>query len=279
MSLVDQVRRDMANLAALEAKLENDASAREHQPEPGTEPEELAPPDPKRQAALNSVDAALAAVAESPGRRRPAQHVPRGIHASGTPGRGRSRRTLGVGTRPAHTRLGRPSGVRGTARRGLGGRGEPVRRAWHLCWRRERSASPSPDSEAACSGRHLTARAFCGVAGMPAARLGRICPDREHLADTGATCTIPSLADLTLRLRARGHCRIESYLIKAARGARRAEAPRGPAAALGLSLGRPGRRAPAQLVSVADQPGSPARTRHCTVLSSLVTYCPAPAAA
>jgi hypothetical protein len=63
MSLVDQVRRDMANLAALEAKLENDASAREHQPEPGTEPEELAPPDPKRQAALNTVDAALAAVA------------------------------------------------------------------------------------------------------------------------------------------------------------------------------------------------------------------------
>jgi len=27
--------------------------------------------------------------------------------------------------------------------------------------------------------------------------------DREHLADAGATCTIPSLADLTLRLRAR----------------------------------------------------------------------------
>jgi hypothetical protein len=65
MSLMDQVRRDMANLAALEAKLENDARAREHQPEPGTEPEELAPPDPRRQAALNSVDAALAAVAEA----------------------------------------------------------------------------------------------------------------------------------------------------------------------------------------------------------------------
>jgi hypothetical protein len=66
MSLVDQVRRDLANLAALEAKLENDASgAREHQPEPGTEPEELAPPDPKRQAALNSVDTTLAAVAEA----------------------------------------------------------------------------------------------------------------------------------------------------------------------------------------------------------------------
>src|SRR5262249_4644919 len=59
------VRRDMANLAAPEAKLENDASAREHQPEPGTEPEELAPPDPRRQAVLNSVDAALAAVAEA----------------------------------------------------------------------------------------------------------------------------------------------------------------------------------------------------------------------
>ena len=27
--------------------------------------------------------------------------------------------------------------------------------------------------------------------------------DREHLADAGATCIIPSLADLTLRLRAR----------------------------------------------------------------------------
>jgi hypothetical protein len=64
MSLVDQVRRDMANLAALEAKLQNDASAREHQPEPGTEPEELAPPDPNRQATLNSVDAALVTVAE-----------------------------------------------------------------------------------------------------------------------------------------------------------------------------------------------------------------------
>ena len=64
MSLVDQVRRDMANLAALEAKLENDASTREHQPEPGIEPEELAPPDPKHQAAMNAVDAALAAVAE-----------------------------------------------------------------------------------------------------------------------------------------------------------------------------------------------------------------------
>jgi hypothetical protein len=65
MSLVDQVRRDMANLAALEAKLENDASARQHQPEPGTEPEEMAPPDPRRQAALNSMDAALATVAEA----------------------------------------------------------------------------------------------------------------------------------------------------------------------------------------------------------------------
>jgi len=64
MSLVDQVRRDMANLAALEAKLENDTGTREHQPGPGTEPERLAPPDPKRQAALNSVDSALAAVAE-----------------------------------------------------------------------------------------------------------------------------------------------------------------------------------------------------------------------
>jgi hypothetical protein len=64
MSLVDQVRRDMTNLAALEAKLENDAGTHEHQPEPGTEPEEPAPPDPKRQAALNSVDATLAAVAE-----------------------------------------------------------------------------------------------------------------------------------------------------------------------------------------------------------------------
>jgi hypothetical protein len=65
MSLVDQVRRDMANLAALEAKLENGVSAREHQLETGTGPEELAPPDPKRQVALNSVDAALAAVAEA----------------------------------------------------------------------------------------------------------------------------------------------------------------------------------------------------------------------
>jgi hypothetical protein len=64
MSLVDQVRRDMANLAALEAKLESDVSTREHQPAPGTEPEKLAPPDPNRQATLNSVDAALAAVAE-----------------------------------------------------------------------------------------------------------------------------------------------------------------------------------------------------------------------
>jgi hypothetical protein len=65
MSLVDQVRRDMANLAALEAKLENDASTREHQPEPGPEPEELAPPDPERQATLDSVDAALATTAEA----------------------------------------------------------------------------------------------------------------------------------------------------------------------------------------------------------------------
>jgi hypothetical protein len=65
MSLVDRVRRDMANLAALEAKLENDAGLREYQPEPATEPEELAPPDPKRQAALDSVDTALAAVAEA----------------------------------------------------------------------------------------------------------------------------------------------------------------------------------------------------------------------
>jgi hypothetical protein len=64
MSLVDQVRRDMANLAALEAKLERGAGAREHQPAPGTEPEELAPSDPKHQAALNAVDAALAAAAE-----------------------------------------------------------------------------------------------------------------------------------------------------------------------------------------------------------------------
>jgi hypothetical protein len=64
MSLVDQVRRDMANLAALEAKLENDAGTRERKPRPGIEPEELTPPDPKRQAALNSVDAALAAVAK-----------------------------------------------------------------------------------------------------------------------------------------------------------------------------------------------------------------------
>jgi hypothetical protein len=64
MSLLDQVRRDMANLAALEAKLESDVDTREHQPAPGTEPEKLAPPDPKRQAAMNSVDAALAAVAE-----------------------------------------------------------------------------------------------------------------------------------------------------------------------------------------------------------------------
>jgi hypothetical protein len=65
MSLVDRVRRDMANLAALEAKLENDASAREHQPEPGTEPEGLAPPDPNRQATMDSVDAALSTVAEA----------------------------------------------------------------------------------------------------------------------------------------------------------------------------------------------------------------------
>jgi hypothetical protein len=65
MSLVDQVRRDMANLAALEAKLENEACTRERQPGPGTEPEELVPPESKRQAALNSVDAALAAVAEA----------------------------------------------------------------------------------------------------------------------------------------------------------------------------------------------------------------------
>ena len=65
MSLVDQVRRDMANLAALEVKLQNDASAREHQPQPETEPEELTPPDPNRQAAMNSVDTALATVAKS----------------------------------------------------------------------------------------------------------------------------------------------------------------------------------------------------------------------
>jgi hypothetical protein len=65
MSLVDQVRRDVANLAALEAKLENDANAREHQPEPGPEPEELAPPDPERQATLDSVDATLAATADA----------------------------------------------------------------------------------------------------------------------------------------------------------------------------------------------------------------------
>jgi hypothetical protein len=55
----------MANLAALEAKLENDASVREHQPEPGTEPEELAPSDPKRQATMDSVDAALATATEA----------------------------------------------------------------------------------------------------------------------------------------------------------------------------------------------------------------------
>jgi hypothetical protein len=65
MSLVDQVRRDMVNLAALEAKLENDGRAREHQPEPEAEPEELAPPDPNRRTAMNSVDAALATVAEA----------------------------------------------------------------------------------------------------------------------------------------------------------------------------------------------------------------------
>jgi hypothetical protein len=64
MSLVNQVRQDMANLAALEAKLERGASAPECQPELGTEPEELAPPDPNRQATLNSVDAALATAAE-----------------------------------------------------------------------------------------------------------------------------------------------------------------------------------------------------------------------
>jgi hypothetical protein len=64
MSLVDQVRRDMVNLAALEAKLENDAGPRECQPEPRIESAELAPPDPKHQAALNAVDAALAAAAE-----------------------------------------------------------------------------------------------------------------------------------------------------------------------------------------------------------------------
>jgi hypothetical protein len=55
----------MANLAALEAKLENDTIAREYQPVPGAEPEELAPPDANRQAAMNSVDAVLAAVAEA----------------------------------------------------------------------------------------------------------------------------------------------------------------------------------------------------------------------
>jgi hypothetical protein len=65
MSLVDQVRRDIANLAALEAKLENDASAREYQPVPGAGPEELAPPDANRQAAMNSVDAVLATLAEA----------------------------------------------------------------------------------------------------------------------------------------------------------------------------------------------------------------------
>jgi hypothetical protein len=65
MSLVDQVRRDMANLVALEAKLKGDVGAREHQPAPGTEPEELAPPDPKCQATMDSVDAALAAAAEA----------------------------------------------------------------------------------------------------------------------------------------------------------------------------------------------------------------------
>jgi hypothetical protein len=65
MSLVEQVRRDMANLAALEAKLENDAGTRECEPESGTEQEELALPDPKHQAALNAVDAALTAAAEA----------------------------------------------------------------------------------------------------------------------------------------------------------------------------------------------------------------------
>src|SRR5262249_22295751 len=65
MSLVDQPRGDRATPAALEAKRENDAGTREHQPEPGTEPEELAPPESNRQAALNSADAALTAVAEA----------------------------------------------------------------------------------------------------------------------------------------------------------------------------------------------------------------------
>jgi hypothetical protein len=64
MSLVDQIRRDMANLAALEVKLENEADTRERQLELGTKPEELAQPDPNRQATLDSVDVALASVAE-----------------------------------------------------------------------------------------------------------------------------------------------------------------------------------------------------------------------
>ena len=39
--------------------------------------------------------------------------------------------------------------------------------------------------------------------GAQAIGYARIPADREHLADAGATCVIPSLADLTLRLRAR----------------------------------------------------------------------------
>jgi AAA domain len=65
MSLVDQVRRDMANLAALDAKLENAAGIPEHQPESGIEPEELAPSDPNHRAAMDSVDAALTTVVEA----------------------------------------------------------------------------------------------------------------------------------------------------------------------------------------------------------------------
>ena len=107
MSLVDQVRRDMANRAALEAKLENDAGTSEHQPEPGTEPKELAPPDPKHHSAWNAVDAALADCSGGPDRGCPARCVPRDIHASATPGR---IRRLGVRLPPSAPRSTAPPG-------------------------------------------------------------------------------------------------------------------------------------------------------------------------
>jgi hypothetical protein len=55
----------MTNVASLEAKLDREAQARERQAEAGTEPDELAPPDPERQASMDRTDAALATVANA----------------------------------------------------------------------------------------------------------------------------------------------------------------------------------------------------------------------